>query len=101
MVGNERMTAELEAIVEGGALIQYVEFRITSGSWKNDWLAGLLLRTFADFGVDAAAEPNSGFSRIVRAILGWFFFVFVPGVFAYLDFFGLKKWFFELLGRLK
>ncbi len=64
-------------------------------------IAEALLRTLADFGVDAAAEPNSRFSRIVRRVLGFVLFVFVPVVFTYLDFLGLKKWFFELLGRLK
>jgi hypothetical protein len=69
-----------------------------------EWIARLLLRTFADFGVEAAAEPNSRFSRIVRRILGLFIgfsIGFVPAVFAYLDFFNLKNWFLELLGRPK
>jgi hypothetical protein len=65
-----------------------------------DPIARALLRILADFGVNAAAEPNSRFSRIVRWVLAFvlsFFLGFLPAVFAYLDFFDQKKWFLELI----
>lgn len=55
-----------------------------------DWIAGILLRTLADFGVEDAAEPNSRVSRIVRRVV-YVLLVVVPAIMAYLEFFGLRE----------